>query len=251
MDVATYAVEAAVQETHWWFVGRRHLFAREVEAFSLPRTARILDVGTSTGTNLAFLRELGFRSVSGLDMSEHAIAFCEGKGLGPVHRGDACAMPFADASMDLVLATDIIEHLDDDGAGLREITRILAPGGRALITVPAFQALWGLQDNVAHHRRRYRMGLLKERVSQAGLVPRHAYYFNYLLFAPIWAARQVLKIWQPKVHSENEINAPWLNAILSAMFAFDVRTAPALRPPFGVSILMVAERPREPTGHQA
>jgi SAM-dependent methyltransferase len=242
MDAATYAAEAAVEETHWWFAVRRELFAREIRALALDREARILDVGTSTGTNLRMLREHGFRRVLGLDSSEDAIGFCAAKGMGEVRQGDICALPFPAASFELVLATDIIEHVEDDGAALAEIARVLAPGGAVLLTVPAFSSLWGLQDRVAHHRRRYRLRPLLAAVRAAGLEPRRRYYFNYLLFAPIWAARRLIDLLGIELASENEINSTLLNAILSAVFRLDTLTAPLLHPPFGVSALVIARR---------
>ncbi len=242
MEATVYEVEAAIEESHWWFVGRRALFAREILRAGIARSARTLDIGTSTGTNLRMLRELGFRDVIGVDASEEAIRYCAGKGLAPVRKGDACALPFADASFDLVLATDIIEHVDDDLLALREIARVLAPGGKALITVPAFPSLWGLQDEVARHKRRYRMRPLRARIAASGLGPLRGYHFNYLLFAPIWAARRVMAALGIRLESEAQINTPALNALFSALFSLDVRTAPWLHPPFGVSILCLAER---------
>ncbi|RVT84231.1 class I SAM-dependent methyltransferase [Rhodobacteraceae bacterium CCMM004] len=243
MDADTYAVEAEIEADHWWFAGRRRLFLAEMTRGGIPREAEILDVGTSTGTNLRMLRDGGFTRVTGLDASRAAIDFAAAKGLGTVREGDICAMPFADGAFDLVLATDVIEHVDDDAAALAEIARVTRPGGAALITVPAFQSLWGLQDEVAQHKRRYRMAPLLARVRAGGLTPLRYYHFNYLLFAPIWAARQVLRRTRPRIKSENQINTPALNAVLGAVFRADVATAPRLRPPFGVSALVWAVRP--------
>src|SRR5262249_17981683 len=108
MRTPTYTVEAAVEETHWWFVGRRRLFGRELARAGLSVNARTLDVGTSTGSNLRLLRDCGFTRVTGLDLSAEAIRLCEAKGFGPVRQGSICAMPFPDGAFDLVLATDII-----------------------------------------------------------------------------------------------------------------------------------------------
>jgi SAM-dependent methyltransferase len=243
MEMTAYAAEAAIERSHWWFVGRRRLFAREIAAVAPVQDARILDVGTSTGANLRMLGGLGYRRVAGLDASEEAIRFCLGRGLGEVERGDICALPFADASLDLVVATDVIEHVADDRRALAEIARVLAPGGHALITVPAFRSLWGLQDEVSHHFRRYRLGPLRREVEAAGLRVRHSYYFNYLLFAPIWLARQVMRMTGVSLASEGEVNTPLLNRVLGLIFDLDVATAPWLRPPFGVSILVLAQRP--------
>ena len=243
MDPGAFAVEADAEALHRWFVGRRRLFARELQRLSISAEDRILDAGTSTGTNLRMLQEAGYRNYTGLDLNHEAINYCNLKGLGEVRHGDVCGMPFDSNSFSFVLATDIIEHVDDDLAALREINRVLKPGGHALITVPAFPSLWGLQDEVAHHKRRYRMRTLLERIAQAELAIERYYHFNYLLFVPIWLARQLIRTTGVKVSSENEINTPLLNSALSFIFRFDVNTAPALRPPFGVSLLVVAQKP--------
>ena len=242
MDAENFAVEAQVEEHHWWFVGRRELFARELRHMGLNSTSSVLDVGTGTGANLRMLQSLDARHVTGLDSNELAIRYCDSKGLGQVRRGDICAIPFADNTFDFVVATDVIEHVDDDFAALREIARVLKHGGRALVAVPAFQALWGLQDIVAHHKRRYRLRPLLRKMQAAGLTPRRYYYFNYLLFAPIWMARRLISFLDIKRNSEAEFNSPFINRCLSAIFTIDTSTAPFLRPPFGVSILVVGER---------
>lgn len=242
MEIATYAIEAEVEATHWWFTGRRRLFAREIDKTGLPRTSRVLDVGTSTGANLRLLRDLGFHAVDGLDFSNEAIRYCRERGLGLVQYGDVCSMPFADESFDLLLATDIIEHVDDDAKALGEIARVLRAGGKTLIVVPAFPMLWGLQDRVAQHKRRYRMHELTDRVTHAGLAIEVCYYFNFLLFLPIWIGRRLIDIIRPEIQNEAQVNSPLLNRLLSVIFAADIAISPVIRPPFGVSILIVAEK---------
>jgi SAM-dependent methyltransferase len=242
VDAATYAAEARIEATHWWFVGRRWLFAREIARLGIGRDARILDIGTSTGTNLRMLRDLGHRRVTGLDVSADAIRYCEDKGLGPVRQGDICALPFPDGSFDLVLATDVIEHVDDDGRALAEVARVLARDGTVLITVPAFPSLWGLQDRVARHKRRYRLRSLATKVESAGLTVTSRYYFNYLLFAPIWAARRIVDLFRIALASEGDVNSPLLNSLLKIVFGLDIATARRVRPPFGVSALVIARR---------
>ncbi len=242
MKSTTYAIEAEVEATHWWFTERRRLFGRMIARMGLLRDARILDIGTSTGTNLRMLRDLGFTNFEGLDQSEEAIRWCADKGLGKVTAGDVCKLPFADESFDLVLATDIIEHVDDDVGALREIRRILKPQGRALITVPAFRMLWGLQDDVSHHKRRYRAHELLERIAAVDLRAGQRFYFNYLLFLPILCVRTVVRWAGIKLQSENQLNTGMLNRIFQWIFRADVSTAPYLHPPFGVSYLVLANR---------
>jgi SAM-dependent methyltransferase len=237
-----YEVEAEVEATHWWFVGRRQLFARELFHAGLTPNSHVLDVGTGTGANLRLLRGLNVTNVVGLENNEAAIQFCMSKGLGKMRSGDICAMPFDDGTFDFVLATDVIEHVEDDSTALCELVRVLKDGGKALVAVPAFPSLWGLQDEVALHKRRYRMEPLLEKMRAAGLEPQRYYHFNYLLFAPIWMARQLIALFEIKLDSENKLNSPLLNRCLSAIFTLDVSTAPRLRPPFGVSILAVGQK---------
>lgn len=251
MDANTYAVESEVEQTHWWFVVRRSLIRSVIDELKLPPNAAILDVGTSTGTNLRLLKEMGFANFLGLDMSTEAIRWCKEKGLGTVRQGDVCAIPVPDESFDLVLATDIIEHVDDDLKALKELQRVLKKSGRIVITVPAFPSLWGLQDDVSHHKRRYRRPDLLEKLGRSGFECDKGFYFNFLLFAPIWVARQVIRFAEVelKLKSENQINTPLLNGILKAIFHLDVALARRLNPPFGVSLLVLArpKRSEDPT----
>jgi SAM-dependent methyltransferase len=245
MDPSVFLVEAKIEATHWWFVERRRLFADLIRKSRIPLDADVVDVGTGTGANLRLLKEMGFTRVTGIDPSETAARWCAEKRLGTVRTGDLCALPLADASVDLVLATDVIEHVAQDGKAVAEIQRVLRPGGTALITVPAFPSLWGLQDVKSHHYRRYRMAPFLRLIEQSGLVIEKKFHFNYLLFAPIYAARQVINLLDIKLGSENEVNSPALNRLLGLVFRLDVTTAPFIKPPFGVSILALVHRRRE------
>jgi SAM-dependent methyltransferase len=242
VETSVYALESEVEAEHWWFVGRRRLLSNLISQLGIRQKATILDVGTGTGNNLRLLQELGFKNVTGLDSSEEAIRFCQQKGLGLVKQGDVCNIPFPDNNFDVVFATDIIEHVEDDIEALSEIRRILKPEGKVILTVPAFQSLWGIQDVIGHHKRRYRMKPLLATIRAANLIPVQNYYFNYILFVPIWLARQMIKGLNLKIENENQVNTSLLNQIFTWIFNLDVFTAPFISPPFGVSILVVAHK---------
>jgi SAM-dependent methyltransferase len=243
VERSTQAIEAHIERDHWWFRGRRRLVGGMIRALGIPPSAQVLDVGCGTGSNLRLLVELGFEDVTGLDRSEDAIRWCREKGLPPVERGNLCALPFPDDHFDLVLATDVLEHIDEPDTAVAELRRVLRSGGTLIATVPAFESLWGLQDDVSHHKRRYRKDELVAQLRAGGFAVMRSCYFNFLLFVPIWLARQLIRWLGVEVASENEINTPWLNALLARIFAFDVWVAPRLRPRFGVSILAVARCP--------
>lgn len=242
MEKQVYDIEAKVEAEHWWFAGRRQLFANEIARANIRPSSLVLDVGVGSGSNLRMLAEMEFPHVIGLDPNPDVVRICQHKGFASVQQGSICNLPFSPESFDFVLATDVIEHVQDDVVALKEIYRVLRPGGYVLITVPAFQSLWGLQDEVALHCRRYRLGTLVEKVIGANLTIVRSYYFNYLLFAPIWTARQVIRFARIRLQSENEVNSPLINRILTAIFRLDIATAPHICPPFGVSALVVAEK---------
>ena len=246
MERHTYAIMYEVEGSHWWFAGRRRIlesFVRTIVAdLNLDgRSPRILDVGCGTGANLEMLAQFG--RAEGVDVSEDALAFCRARGLSQVKLGAAEQLPYPDASFDLVTALDVVEHLDDDLAGLSEMRRVLRPGGRALLFVPAFMWLWGVQDDVSHHRRRYTRPQLAERVRDAGFAVERATYANVTFFAPILAGRLLMRATGARPASENNINVSALNGVLGRLFGaerFWLRRG--LNFPFGVSALCVARR---------
>lgn len=132
MQPHTYAIMYEVEQSHWWYVGRRRIIKSFIEeaiaGLDLSgRRAHILDVGCGTGGNLELLTRFG--DTEGVDISEDALAFCRTRGLAKVRHGAAEQLPYEDCSFDLVTALDVVEHLDDDTAGLREMRRVLRPGG--------------------------------------------------------------------------------------------------------------------------
>ena len=106
-----------------------------------------------------------FGEAEGVDVSDDALEFCKAKGL-KAHKGLAEKLPFEDESFDVVTALDVVEHLDDDIAGLKEMNRVMKKSGRALIFVPAFMWLWGVQDDISNHRIRYTKKQIVERLKK-------------------------------------------------------------------------------------
>src|SRR5256884_1363817 len=170
MQQHTYSVKYEVEEHHWWFVGRRRIIERFVAAVCREigkRKPRILDVGCGTGANLQMLANHG--ASEGVDVSGEALDFCRARGLSKVKQGAAESLPYEDASFDLVTGLDVVEHLDDDLAGLKEMRRVLRPRGRALLFFPGFMFFWGVHDDISHHRRRYPVKGLGRKTPAAGV----------------------------------------------------------------------------------
>jgi SAM-dependent methyltransferase len=179
MDLAAYAAEAAVEVTHWvrWSSA---LFSDIIKGLGPSQDSFVLDVGTGTGYQSPPAPRSGFSRVAGIDRSPEAIRFCAEKRLGEVRMGDACGLPLPERAFDLIFATDVIEHVDDDRSALRGLRRVLKPGRHLLLTVPAFPLLW-LQRDVSHDKCRYWLNQLLDRLHDENLSPRQEFYFNYLL----------------------------------------------------------------------
>jgi len=248
MQQHTYAIMRRVEETHWWFAGRRRIIKSflgrlccEITSGNGGRSSvNILDVGCGTGANLEMLSEFG--EAEGVDISGEALTFCRERGLENVKQGEAEALPFEDSSFDLVTGLDVVEHLDDDLAGLKEMRRVLRPGGQALLFVPAFMFLWGVQDDISHHRRRYTLDQLKRVVRQAGFEVDRASYVNISFFAPILFGRLLMRALRIRPESENNITIGFLNGLLGKLFGAESLPLRYLNFPFGVSIICVARK---------
>lgn len=159
-----------------------------------------------------------------------------------MRHGAAERLPYADNSFDLVTALDVVEHLDDDVAALNEMRRVLRPGGRALLFVPAFMFLWGVQDDVSHHRRRYTRRGLQRAVRHAGFEVERVTYANISFFAPILLGRLLMRASGVRPASENNINVAALNGVLGRVLGTESSLLRHVNFPFGVSALCVARR---------
>lgn len=231
-----------VEESHWWFAGRRRIIEGflEVLAKKLPSNPHILDVGCGTGANLEMLSRFG--SPEGVDVSPEALAFCRQRGLNNVREGQAECLPYPDGSFDLVTGLDVVEHLDNDLAGLAEMRRVLRPGGHILLFVPAFMFLWGVQDDISHHRRRYRRQGLEQVVRAAGFEIERFSYANISFFPPIFLGRILMRITGLRPASENNLTIGALNGILGRILGAESSILRHVSLPFGVSAICVARR---------
>jgi len=244
MEQHTYAIMDDVEGSHWWFVGRRAIlesFLRQIvqSPKSKVQGLKILDVGCGTGANLEMLAQFG--EPEGVDVSDKALEFCRQKGL-KVQKCLAETLPYDDESFDITTALDVIEHLDDDIAGLKEMHRVTKTGGHSLIFVPAFMSLWGVQDDISHHRIRYTRKQIVERIEKSGFTVERATYANWTFFAPILAGRTLMKVTGIKPESENNVNVSALNGIFGKLFSAERFWLKNFNFPFGVSIVIVAKK---------
>lgn len=244
MEQHTYAIMDRVEDSHWWFVGRRAILESFLVTIvqglkSNVQSPRILDIGCGTGANLEMLARFG--SAEGVDVSDNALEFCRKKGL-TVQKGLAETLPYADETFDITTALDVVEHLDDDIAGLKEMYRVTKNDGYSLIFVPAFMWLWGVQDDISNHRIRYTKKQIVERLDKAGFTVERATYANWTFFAPILGGRTLMKLTGIKPESENNVNISALNGVFGKLFSAERYWLKNFDFPFGVSIVVIARK---------
>ena len=241
-----YPILFQVEETHWWYVGRRRIIQSLVERICTTLnkpSPRILDVGCGTGANLKMLAAYG--KAEGVDISPQAVDFCRERGLDSVKLGAIEQLPYESGSFELVTALDVVEHLDDDIGGLREMRRVLHRNGRLLLFVPAFMFLWGVQDDVSNHRRRYTLPQLLSAVEEAGFSVEWSSYANISFFLPVLLVRSIMRWLGLRAATEYGINISLMNGPFSRLFAAERFILERVRLPFGVSAVCIARRVEE------
>lgn len=243
-----YAEYYRIEDKHWWFVGRRHVLLTILDKYikrNAQSSRRILDVGCGTGTMLGYLARYG--QAQGIDADEEAVRFCRERGVANVQLVTTPTLPFEDGAFDLITILDVLEHIDDDAGTLRELYRLLRPGGALLVSVPAYRFLWGAQDEISNHKRRYTASQLRGRLSGAGFQVRRLSYFNTFLF-PAIAGIRILRPYRPgtaDLKSDFTMTKPGAaNALLSRIFALEAPLVSRVDLPFGVSIVALCHKPR-------
>ena len=230
----------ALEESHWWYRGKRLLLETMLDRAAPRAPARMLDIGCGTGGVLRGLARQGF--TVGVDRAEVALRFCREKGFTAVVLGSAFELPFARASFDVCTMMDVLEHVDDEQALLAEARRVLRPGGALLVSVPAFAALWSQHDETLEHRRRYRKPELTAVVAKAGLRIEWSSYTNFFVFPPTLAWRLLRRFagLAPGMRTDLFPTPAPLNAALVGTYRAEAALLRRLPLPFGVSVACVA-----------
>jgi SAM-dependent methyltransferase len=228
-----------LEDGHWWFRGRRAVLWAMLNRAGVPERPQVLDAGCGTGRNLAEFGRLG--TARGVDPSQQAIEFCRRRGLGEVEAAGIESMPFPDGTFVLILATDVLEHVERDDVAAAELRRVAAPGALLLVTVPAYGWLWSQHDDSHHHLRRYTARSLRGRLAAAGWRPELLTYFNSLLLPPIALVRVLARRRAPRDgRTDYQLTGSALNRALELpMRAEAALIARGARFPAGVSIGMV------------
>jgi len=244
MSPDAYIEMARVQETHWWFAARRDILRAQIRALDLPPDADILEVGSGTGANLDLLAAFG--KVVALEMTAEAILLAQQRchdiaGRVRMQQG-RCPQDLAalDRRFDLICLFDVLEHIDEDEQSLAALAGLLKPGGKLLVTVPAYSWMWGPHDVHLHHKRRYSRKSLTASCVRSGLAVSRVSHFNALLF-PLAVMGRMWEKWMNRTTAATQTPPAPLNTMLRKVFASERHLLRRMRLPFGLSLLLLAE----------
>ena len=231
----------AHERDHWWYRARREILQRVIER-RVGRVGRLLEIGCGTGSNLQMLR--GFGNVEGIETSAFAREYAASRGFSVRDGRLPDGLPQSIGTFDAVCMFDVLEHIEGDLDALITVRRLLKPGGRIVVSVPAYQWLFSDHDIRLHHYRRYTRGRLHELLRRAGFVVSWSSHFNSLLFLPAAVVRFASRMASRKARAfapaAPSHALPVGNGLLYRLFASERWLTDMVPLPFGLSIVAVA-----------
>jgi 2-polyprenyl-3-methyl-5-hydroxy-6-metoxy-1,4-benzoquinol methylase len=243
-----YRLTQEHEATHWWFLSRRDLallqVRRAAEELGFPGAElRLLDYGCGTGFNLEFLSSFG--ETSGADIcTKEQLAHWRAAGRPLIDlSGDTTEL---EGRFDILTALDVLEHIADDVEGLRRMASFVRPGGRMILTVPAYRWLWSGEDVISHHRRRYTKETLLSACRAAGLGVLYLSHFNLSILpamAAVIAVKKMIFRGRDETSSMSAVPEP-INQLLYRLTALEARMVGEERRalPIGPSLVCRLER---------
>lgn len=227
-----------LEKEHWWFKTRRDIILRLLDGY--PRECKILEVGCSSGMLIDLLNQKFFKSVTGIDISEEAIKKCRFSGIGRFFKERAERTHFKDEEFDIVVSSDVLEHIEDHEEAIAEWRRILRKGGRVICFVPAFTFLWSSQDVQSMHYRRYSKSELVKIFKKKGFRTIKGSYWNSLAFLPNIVLKRLLR---GKKRDQLQKTNKFVNSTFTNLLRIEnSMITKGLHLPFGLSVFIIAER---------
>jgi 2-polyprenyl-3-methyl-5-hydroxy-6-metoxy-1,4-benzoquinol methylase len=246
MNPLAYDEMNEIEKYHWWFVGRRKILSHIISNIQIKKNSKILEIGCGTGGNLCMLSAFG--ELTAVDMSSEAVEMAKRKNVmnAEIYLGSLPnAMPNFNDKFDLICMFDVLEHIEMHNEAIRLIEKYLKDDGQIILTVPAYQWLYGKHDEHLHHKRRYCKNELLDMVLAAGYHVNKITYFNTLLFP----MALIVRIYEKYFRKHGEVKElrrmnKGVNSLLKKIFASEMRVIENLTLPFGLSLLCIISKAR-------
>jgi SAM-dependent methyltransferase len=235
--------------SYWWNISKREMVLSLVNKTMTRQNPGTMGVGVDIGCGGGYTTKIFESSwwMIGADTSRNALRLCKSRGLRYLCQADMTdfSLPFKTSSVDLVLALDVIEHVEDDIRALAECHRILKSGGLLIVTVPAFMALWSPWDESLGHKRRYTAGELARAFQQAGFSVNKSSYIFFFVFPVAIFIRNIKRLFQRDAASYSSDFIP-LPSVVNSLLVLIGRleqwmiTRLDFHFPFGLSVISTA-----------
>lgn len=243
MQPEIYGDVISAEEKHFWMASRRNVILSLFKRY-VRESAEIIEIGAGTGNIAKFLFEKGYKKFAAGDVHLEALDQAKRYGIQNRYQFDLIHPPFLE-HFDVICLFDVLEHIDDEDAAARSIFKMLKPGGRVLVTVPAYMWLWSRQDAIASHRRRYRLEELKSIFSRNQFKILQARYF-FMSLVPFLFVRSIFDKddgnLEPLDFKKRFRINPAVNFVFAKMLSLENRLLRDRPFKWGGSILLVAEK---------
>ncbi|MBP7796473.1 MAG: class I SAM-dependent methyltransferase [Elusimicrobiales bacterium] len=229
-----------IKKNNCWFVTRNNFIYGLIKKHTIRDDIKILDAGCAQGNLLLYLRNKGFKNICGIDSNKELLKQLSDSDI-ETHTMDLIKTDFDDETFDVIVSSDIIEHIDDDMKAIHEMKRILKKDGIIIIFVPAFMSLWSYHDVINGHKRRYTLKELESKILGSGLTIQKASYWNFFMFFPNFLVRKtksMIGFKKSDFYSFPEL----INLIIIYIIHFENFLLKYIDLPFGVSAFVVAKK---------
>lgn len=231
-----------LSHSHFWMKGRRNTIKYLIKSLKVPLNAKIIDIGCESGQLLKELKNIGYQNLTGIDIWEEALIAAKSNGIPNVYLMNATELAFDDGTFDILIASDVLEHIEDDKKALKEWYRVLKIGGKAIIFVPAFQFLWSNHDIDMYHFRRYTKFTLKKKCKDVGFNIISSSYWNFLLFFPVALVRKIKFFSQNDGKGDLKKHNPIVNKLFYSILELENNLLRFVNFPIGLSVFVIAEK---------
>lgn len=240
MEKKAYQDMILQQEIHWWFKARKEIISKVLSTLNLPSNAEILEIGSGMGGNLSMLEKFG--NVTAIEMDADAVKYTQEAYKASILQGSLPDnIPNADRKYDVVCLFDVLEHIDNDVEALESIKKLMKPGGLLILTVPAYQWLFGTHDKFLHHYRRYSRKRLLTQLNSSGLDVIKSGYFNFILFPLVVLVRLFDVLKRSQSPSGYGVPSSFVNFMFFNIFRIERFLIPTIFFPMGSSIMAIAK----------